>query len=1005
MDSTAERVPPSARPTPPEPPVSRKRRPWGRRAAIAVLVAVALVALYAALGFFALPAYLETKIPEVVSTRLDLPATVGDVRFNPFTLALTVRGFHISESDDSPLVGFEELLVNLAASSFVTRAWVFDQIRIRIPYARIIVDEDGELNLKELEPAPAKDRSSDQPGREPEGEPRRAIPPVIIRALSIENGVVEFHDRSRPTPYSVDIVPIWLTLNNFATRNGEENTFAFGAEFDLGETVNWQGRLQVNPLRSDGRIAMAGIKARGLWEYVRDQVGFEVRDGTVQAEAAYQLEIGGGRRRVQATDGSVRVAHLTVFEPGGDAALLSLPAVMLQDLSADLEERRVTIGAVDSQGAAVRAAIEPDGRLDLQRVLAVSAAREVERPRADEARGAVDALSAQPWTIDLKTLTMEDAQAVMEDRRTDAPVHLELSKLSIRLDDLSYPSPSRARLDASAAVNTTGTINANGEVRVQPIGADLQVQMAKLPLVPFQAYLNQVAAVDIKSGVADVTGRLVYQAGDPASVEFHGEAGITDLKTVDAHLDRDLLNWDRLTAGTITLRLPERRLAVEEIIVRRPYAEVIIAEDRSVNLKTVMNNGRATEPIERDRGPATAPLTTTIDAVRIVDGSAHFADLSIQPQVDTGIYRLNGSVRGLSSDEKARAKVALHGEVDKYAPVTIAGRINPLSTKAFTDLHVSFKNVNLTTLSPYSRKFAGYPIEKGKLSMDIDYRLARGRLEADNEAVIDQLTLGEKVDSPDATSLPVKLVVALLKDRHGRINLQLPVRGDLNDPDFHYGRLVWNAMVNLFQKIIASPFAWLGNLIGRSGEELSEVRFPLGRTELPAEDRDKLEALAASLEDRPALQLEVTGTADPITDRAALRELILTEQLTALKQAAAAGGSRIPGGPRPDKGPDEEARWIEALYIRTFGGLPEELEHGEGLSETTTDLLRARLLEGIAVEDDRLRRLAQQRAAAVQEFLVNQAGVPPDRVFMLGVRLESQADGDRVPTRLSVSAG
>jgi hypothetical protein len=386
--------------------------------------------------------------------------------------------------------------------------------------------------------------------------------------------------------------------------------------------------------------------------------------------------------------------------------------------------------------------------------------------------------------------------------------------------------------------------------------------------------------------------------------------------------------------------------------------------------------------------------------VTIRGGSAHFADFSVQPIVDTGIYGLKGTIKGLSSKEQARADVALEGEVDKYAPVTIAGQVNPLSHDAFTDLNVAFKNVELTTLSPYSTKFAGYPIVKGKLSIDLHYKLDHQQLEANNDVLIDQLTLGDKIDSPDATSLPVKLAIALLKDRHGRINIDLPVKGDLSNPEFEYGKLIWNVLTNLIMKVVTSPFTLMAKLVGGSSDQLSEVPFPVGSADIPSDKLARLKALAKSLEERPALQLEVSGMADPAADSAALSELKLQNELEALKQEAPKKGRKSPSS--TDAADTDGFGLLKALYVQKFGRLPDQ---ADPQMPVPPEQLKERLLHAFPVEEAELRLLAQERGKQIQHFLISEAGIPADRVFLLDAKLNGRAQNGTVTSHLSLTAG
>lgn len=1203
----------------PEPgrPAEAPHRHRSRRAFIIAAILACLLALYALLGFIALPRYLQTNIPETVSAYLGKPVSISDVQVNPFTLALTIRGFDVREADQTTLMGFDELLVDLSLSSVITRTWTFDHIRLRIPYARLVIDQGGNLNVRTLlrhEATPSSPAAASAETRDREAQDL-AIPDVMIQALDVENGDIEFHDRSH-TPYA-NRVHVWFALKNFGARQAQDNAFTFRAELDHGGTLIGEGRLLINPLHSEGRMTVTDVNLRDLWESVQDTVEWEVREGTLQAKTAYAVE---GKReglQVKTWNGGLQVNNLTVLEKGSTRAMIALPNLAVQGMEFDLNEHRVGIRHVESSSAAVQFVIEKDGRMNLQRLLTVPtqwsvghvrpASREqaasstwaaridkvvindshavIEDQRtAKPARFALSKLhldlehvtcpgrmplrfvasgllnetgaltvsgdltfdplgsegqlmltgirfrdlvtyvqgiakwdiregtlqaetsyvvgrkgeglqiktwdgalqvnnltlfeqdgkrqlivlpslavrgirldwrrhhvsiehvvshngsvlavveqdgrfnlqrlfaqeperssravqtsfaaqAASPaWTVRIDKAEIDRYRAMIEDQRPAQSVRVTLSQLALELAHATYPATKPVRLAASMSVNNRGALAVAGEITLAPPGADVSITASRLPLSSVQPYVEEVAHVEIKEGEANVAGQVRYAGGPTPSFQFQGDASVTNLKTAHAQLKKDLVNWDTVAARTIDVRLPTGGLAIGEIMMRQPYVDVILTEDRTLNLSTVM------KPRENDAGttlegnqPASAlsgPMATTIDAVHIVDGSAHFADFSIRPQVDTSLSRLNGSIRHLSSNDADRAEVDLRGAVEESAPVTIVGTMNPLSREAFTDLHVSFKNVNFPALSPYSIKFAGYPIEQGKLSMDITYRLAHQHLDAENEVIIDQLTLGEKVDSPDAISLPVKLIVALLKDRQGRINVRLPVSGDLNDPNFHYGRLLWNVAVSVFQKAVAAPFAWLGTFGGGRGEdEVSHIRFAVGSAEVPREDEQKLLTLARSLEDRPGLQLEVTGVADPVADGMALRQEKFQERLTFIKEALSSETYATTASAR--EATDEEA--IQALYLETFGEFPSGLENDQGLNLRTEDL-RARLLKTITVDEGDLRRLAHERAMQVRNFLVNQAAVPADRISIPGTRIDGYAENDQVETTLDLTA-
>jgi hypothetical protein len=358
-------------------------------------------------------------------------------------------------------------------------------------------------------------------------------------------------------------------------------------------------------------------------------------------------------------------------------------------------------------------------------------------------------------------------------------------------------------------------------------------------------------------------------------------------------------------------------------------------------------------------------------------------------------------MKGLSSKQVARAEVDLSGKIDKVAPLKIAGTINPLSESAFTDLTMKFDNVDLTIATPYSGKYAGYPIRKGKLFLDLVYKVSQKQLEAENKVAVDQLTFGEKTDSPDATSLPVPLAVALLKDRQGRIDIDLPIRGDLNDPDFKYGKAVWATLGNLLTKMVASPFSLMGKLVpgGGDGEDLQYLTFEPGSAAIAPSELKKIDALMKGLEERPGLRLEITGTADPTRDRQAMALQKLHELLR--NRWRQENGSSA----EADLPVSAEGRLITQLFDQLPRQQASESKPPDAASQPPTmEEMRRQLAESIRVDDDALRALARTRAEQVQTLLIGDGKLPEERVFLTDVDLTT-SNHDKVESHLNITAG
>jgi Domain of Unknown Function (DUF748) len=556
-------------------------------------------------------------------------------------------------------------------------------------------------------------------------------------------------------------------------------------------------------------------------------------------------------------------------------------------------------------------------------------------------------------------------------------------------------------------------------------------------------------------------------------------------------------------------------LHIKNVTARAPYARVIIESDRSVNVGRVLSgpngakepaseaatktNGKADAsgagvadavanvssgtadspdphaaisiggvPAPTGRGhskghgskstPAAAPapsdsMAISIDAINIQDASANYADLWIQPHFAVGIQSLNGSILGLSSNPRSRAKVELKGKVDRYAPVHIWGETNPLAATTYSDIKMSFKGVELTSATPYSGHFAGYKIEKGKLSVDIDYKIENRKLTAAHKFVIDQLELGERVESPDAIHLPLKIAIALLKDRNGVIDIDLPVTGSLDDPQFKIGPLIWKAVLNLLTKIATAPFAMLGHLFG-GGEQMNFIDFHPGSAVLDASEHEKLVALVKALEAKDKLELDVPVTFSADLDRPGLASAHLNERLLELSQDNAGGhkrgksgaksnspaakataaspaahpadaaGTPLPASPVMDApqssdpaltDPTQRYHLLVALYRTDLGkgtplpDLSQSIESaGKKKDQPPPDFgaanaqLEAALLQKAPLADNELEMLGKHRARAIQDVLLLGTDIDPSRVFVIGSAPKAPVEKDKVRVELTL---
>jgi hypothetical protein len=567
-----------------------------------------------------------------------------------------------------------------------------------------------------------------------------------------------------------------------------------------------------------------------------------------------------------------------------------------------------------------------------------------------------------------------------------------------------------------------GTIRLDGSVIAVPRPElDFELSVGGLSLAAAHPYIKPMADVSLDSGTLSINGHVRHDATDP--LLFTSDLVIADFLVTETDEGTRLGSWNELLAEGVELSISNNSLEISEVRFTEPYADILIAADGSVNLGRV-SKAQADEAVETADVPDAAgdlddpapAMGVTIGRVVIDDAAADFADMSLPLPFFAKIETLNGSLSTISTGSIEPSNVDLEGKVDEYGLVRVTGFVTPLDFSNNTDLAVVFENVEMPKFSAYTIPFAGREIASGKLDLDLGYEVRERKLVGENNIVLRDFELGDQVDHPGAMSLPLGLAVALLKDPSGKIDIDLPVRGDLDDPEFGYGRVIGKALVNLIVKIVASPFALLGNLVGVERDELEYINFPLGRADLTPPEVERTQKIAEALALRPELVLEISGVIDREGDALAIR--------TARFDAAVE--SRIESGSAADDANYAalRAQVIESMYLESVGPDPAELdtlraEHtsievdeetgreSERFDELAfTEELRRRLIDVEEVAEAELVVLARQRAINTSESVLAANPGLDGRVLVVDLREEdARTSDDSVRMRVSLTTG
>ena len=969
------------------------------RAAAALAALVALVALYALLGFFVLPRIALNLANQQLAEHATVPAQLRDLTFNPFTLELRAEGFTVGEPERAQ-VGFAQLQAQMAWDSLWSGALHIRTATLDAPSALVAFAKNGQLNLSSLFRP-----STDEPQPAADSRPF----PVRIDNLTLNGGALRFRDDrpSEPIDFAYDALNVKLkNLSTLAEDSGEMVLTATGPQ---GGRIDWQGTLGFAPFTSEGTLKISDGRLKLFWPYVREALPLVLKQGTLEAGAHYRLSLG-ERTELKLDKVSARLGPIALQAPDG-RPLLKLAKFDLSQASVDVARQQVTVGKVRVTGLESWAAREPDGNLDWQRLFASptpAPSSTAPPPPSPAPASAGQRTPSKPWQVRVEDVRARETLLHLADRSQAEPVALDIGPLDLDLRGYDSANETPFSLQLNTTVGKQGRLAATGEVSLAPLKANVQVTASDLDLRIAQPYLSPYVRLELRSGLLGGEVDVALAGTDPLVLAVKGNARVNQLHTLDTLKDRDLVKWQQMDVQGLTY-LHGDGLIIDRILLEQPYARFMINEDRSTNLddlripqpSTDSGQDTATAP-----AAASTPFGVHIGGIDVRNGSANFADLTLTPFFATAAQQLNGHIGTLDSRVPGQAEVDIEGKVDRYAPVTIKGALDPFDPMSSLDITARFRRVELTTLTPYSGKFAGYRIRKGRLNLDLHYAITQGRLKAENSVVIEQLQLGERVESPDAVDLPIRLAVALLKDTKGRIALELPVSGNLNDPQFSVMPIVWQTLRNLVLRAAQAPFKLIGGLIAGGGQaDLSSVSFAPGQSELNAEARTALDALASGLKQRPQLRLEIEGTSAESSDGPLLaHQRLEREYQSTWYKILQRRGDKVPATAAELVVADaDKPALLEGIYRTRLKQQP-PAEWKQLDAAARTDKLRQAVLMSWTSSAGLLRVLGQQRAAAIKDYLVEHGQLSDERVYFIDTRLGNTDAQGLIPTALHLEA-
>jgi len=1000
----------------------RSRRAFFRKAGLFAAVAVAL---YAILGFFVAPPIVRSQVPKQIRTYLGREATLRKVRVNPFALSVTLYGLDVRDLDGSELFGFERLHANAQLAGLFRRAWVLRDLDVARPRVVGRILADGKLAIADILERPTP------PGEEPGKMPR-----LVVEHLAIARGRVGFVDETRAPHFESALDPLNLDLRGLSTLPREEGATDLVAVFENGAELRWNGGLTVEPPRAAGDVRITGLKLPRLLEYAASSTPLRLVRGSANLSFHYSAEAGPDGWHAAVSEGSLDLADLAVTPEGSEEEWISAAAVEGRGLRLAWPESTVDATSIRIVDPKSIVRLDAGGVLNWEKL--------GEAPVRKEAAQAAPAARAgpapNPAVLRCERLEIVNGHVALEDLSVEPALRTALESIALTLSNVTNAAGQTITLASSLRIGKAGSLELAGSGVIDPPKAELHAELAGLDLALAQPYIARAAHVRLPSAVAGLKGKLAFDPAAKPQASFEGTASLDALLLTD-DANAKLAAWESLRIEDLKAALAPDEIRARRIRVTRPFAKIQISKDGELNLsrifageavtaegKALGSAGATGMPPAEAKAPEPAqppastsapfPVKVDVGTITLSEGEVDFADESLVIPFATFVHALEGTVRDLSSGGAAGSRITMEGKVEDYGFAQLEGTLRAFDPFASTDLRLLFRNIEMNRLSPYTAEFAGYKIQGGKLDLDIHYRVVAKKLVGDHRLVANQLVLGEKVEGT-AAGLALRLAIALLKDKDGKIDLEVPVEGTIDDPQFAYRKVFWSAVRKILSNVAMAPFRWIGRAFGIGGDDLERVEFEPGRADLLPPEREKLQKIVTGLTEKPELAVEVGGRFDEVRDGAAIRTAKVDASLTARRESAQAAGTELTA---------EQA--LEAAYAERFS--PETLEAlrlkyappaGEtGAAPPTAsgtgtlaganlpafyDDIRGQLVTAETVTEDDLHSLAQARAAAIVAALTAEGGLPAERVRETDAATvkKKYAGQERVASDLDLSAG
>lgn len=963
----------------------------------------------------------------------------------------TLEKLRVLKPDGGEAVSAARIGVALKSVDLLSGNTDLDRVEIEQPGVSLAREANGQFDLAQLFlPAAAASAPHPIPADPPAGPvtapPKPAAAGGTSRALGAEpgfhlahlkltQGTVHYADASLAKPFATVLSDINVSAAEVSDRTNLPATFQISFDTQPSQSVGFEGQASLPERHLQGHLVLKDLQLAPFAPLLAGVTSAKLEDGALGGAADVDLVWTDPGPAIKLQGLSLALDHLRVARVQDREPVIAIDRVLVAD-TAQFSGDAVQIDKLVIAGLAADIVRDKQGDLNVVELIAPPSheARVTQESKATRLGGEAERQPAAhegAFSFSMGSLEVQNSKVAFTDHSLETAASVMLDKLSFSARDLHLTPGARIPFELAARANQKGSLEIKGDLVAKPLALNAEITTRTFPIAPLQGYVGD--RLNIKIPNADLTMKAAVKLATApmTDVRFTGNVEIADFSSLDKVTSAEFLRWKSLRVPKIDAHLAGANAAptvdIGDVVLSDFYSRLIVYPNGRLNVQNIASepgtagpqsitsasaqptpspDAKTGSPAGSPPGPSkqTAPrasggasLASAAPRIRMASmtlssGEINFTDNFVIPNYTTNITDLNGSVSAVASDNRQPADVNLKGSLEGNGDLAISGKINPLAHPLFLDIAANATNIELTRLTTYAVKYAGYNIEKGKLSLQVKYHIENNKLDAQNSLFLDQLTFGEHVESPTATKLPVLLAVSLLKDTHGQIRVDLPVSGSLSDPEFSIGGVIVRVLINLLEKALVSPFQLLASIGGGDAGELGYVEFDPGQASITPQALAKIDKLADVLASRPALKLDITGRADRATDTEGAKQARLIAKVRGRKYQETIGSTDA-SFDNVIVTPAEFPKYLEEVYKDSDFEKPKNLV---GLTKSLPpDEMQKMIRANMPVNDADLINLADRRAAAVRDALEKSGKIPADRLFIVASKLMTEPPKDK----------